>query len=192
LEQVSDAVHAAERFSRARAIGHERLDTDQWTVPGGYNAHRPLVAVDMEGGARLYVSTRTGEVVQDTTRWERGWNWVGAVVHWVYPTVLRSRPEAWHWVVIVLSGWALLTALIGVVIFWLCFVIIDKLTSEGDSYELYESMNSGLSWSIREISSEMPTIRRRLVANEPDGGDAYAVPAVRFEAMYEPVQPSSE
>jgi hypothetical protein len=48
------------------------------------------------------------------------------------------------------------------------FVIIDRLTSEGDSYELYESMNSGLSWSIREISSEMPTIRRRLVPNEQE------------------------
>jgi PepSY-associated TM region len=113
---AADAVRAAEDFARVRATGHERLDTDQWTVPGGYNAHRPLLAVDMQGGARLYVSTRTGEVVQDTTRWERGWNWVGAVVHWVYPTALRSRPEAWHWVVIVLSGWALLTAVIGIAI----------------------------------------------------------------------------
>ncbi len=48
------------------------------------------------------------------------------------------------------------------------FVIVDRLTPEGDSYELYESMNSGLSWSIRQISEEMPTIRRRLVANEPE------------------------
>ena len=48
------------------------------------------------------------------------------------------------------------------------FVIIDRLTSEGDSYELYESMNSGLSWSIRQVSSEMPTIRRRMVANDAE------------------------
>lgn len=48
------------------------------------------------------------------------------------------------------------------------FVIIDQLTSEGDSYELYESMNSGLSWSIRQVSSEMPTIRRRMVANDAE------------------------
>jgi hypothetical protein len=47
-------------------------------------------------------------------------------------------------------------------------VIIDRQTSEGDSYELYESMNSGLSWSIRQISNEMPTIRRKIVANEPE------------------------
>lgn len=48
------------------------------------------------------------------------------------------------------------------------FVIIDKLTSEGDSYELYESMNSGLSWSIRQVSSEMPVIRRRITADAPE------------------------
>lgn len=48
------------------------------------------------------------------------------------------------------------------------FVIIDKLTSEGDSYELYESMNSGLSWSIRQVSSEMPVIRRRMTAAAPE------------------------
>ncbi len=48
------------------------------------------------------------------------------------------------------------------------FVIIDKLTDEGDSYELYESMNSGLSWSIRQVSDEMPVIRRRMTAAPPE------------------------
>jgi hypothetical protein len=41
-------------------------------------------------------------------------------------------------------------------------LIIDRLTSDGDPYELYESLNGGLSWTIREISSEKPQIRRRL------------------------------
>jgi hypothetical protein len=48
------------------------------------------------------------------------------------------------------------------------FVIIDRQTTEGDTYEFYESMNGGLSWSIRQISGEMPTIRRRVVAAEPE------------------------
>ena len=34
-------------------------------------------------------------MLQRTTRFERGWNWVGAVVHWMYPTVLRKNPWAW-------------------------------------------------------------------------------------------------
>jgi hypothetical protein len=48
------------------------------------------------------------------------------------------------------------------------YVIIERQTVDGDSYELYESMNSGLSWSIRQVSSEMPTIRRRITAAEPE------------------------
>ncbi len=45
---------------------------------------------------------------------------------------------------------------------------IDLLTSEIDSYELYESMNGGLSWGIREISDRqaklknIPLVRRQL------------------------------
>ena len=45
---------------------------------------------------------------------------------------------------------------------------IGLLTSEIDSYELYESMNSGLSWGIREISDRqaklknIPLVRRQL------------------------------
>ena len=37
----------------------------------------------------------TGEVVLDTTRSERGWNLAGSVLHWVYPTILRSNWALW-------------------------------------------------------------------------------------------------
>ena len=110
------AAHAAERFAGQPAVVVESIERDQWTVPGNLDPHRPLFAVQMEGGGLHYVSSRTGEVVRDTARAERGWNWVGAVVHWVYPTALRSRPTAWHWTVIALSGYALFTALLGSVI----------------------------------------------------------------------------
>ena len=36
---------------------------------------------------------------------------------------------------------------------------IDSLTSETDSYELYESMNGGLSWGIREISDRQAKLK---------------------------------
>ena len=36
---------------------------------------------------------------------------------------------------------------------------IDLLTSETDSYELYESMNGGLSWGIREISDRQAKLK---------------------------------
>jgi photosystem II stability/assembly factor-like uncharacterized protein len=42
------------------------------------------------------------------------------------------------------------------------FVVIERLTTDEDSYELYETMNGGRSWSPRRISGEKPTIRRGL------------------------------
>lgn len=116
LVDEARARRAAERFAMVPGVAVELIERDQWSVPSGLDPHRPLFAVDMADGGRHYVSSRTGEVVRDTSRWERGWNWVGAVVHWVYPTVLRSRPLVWHWVVIALSGYALLTALLGTLI----------------------------------------------------------------------------
>ncbi len=110
------ARRAAERFARQPSLSVDLIERDQWSISGSLDAHRPLFAVHMADGGLHYVSSRTGEVVRDTQRVERGWNWVGAVVHWVYPTVLRSRPAAWHWTVIALSVYALLTATLGTAI----------------------------------------------------------------------------
>lgn len=114
----TDAARAAQRFAgkNAPVTSIERIVRDQWSVPSRFDAHRPLWAVHMADGGKHYVSSRTGEVVLDTATTERGWNWVGAVVHWIYPTVLRSRAPVWHWVVVVLSSYSLLTAIMGLMI----------------------------------------------------------------------------
>jgi len=110
------ARRSAQRFAGSAAVDVALIERDQWSLSSALDDHRPLFAVDMADGGRHYVSSRTGEVVLDTTRAERAWNWVGAVVHWVYPSALRSQPRLWHWVVVVLSGYTLLTALLGTVI----------------------------------------------------------------------------
>jgi hypothetical protein len=84
---------------------------DQWTVPNGFDPYRPLyrVALNDRVGTELYVSAATGEIVLDTTRRQRAWNYVGSVAHWLYPTALRSHPAAWSRLV----WWLALMALIG-------------------------------------------------------------------------------
>ena len=74
----------------------EEVARDQWTVTARYDPLRPFhkVALNDAAGTELYVSQGTGEIVLDTTRFERGWNWVGAVTHWVYLTPLRARAES--------------------------------------------------------------------------------------------------
>lgn len=79
---------------------------DQWTVQA-FRANSPLYRIDYSdsAGSTAYIAGRTGEVVQETTRFERFWGWLGAVPHWLYPTMLRQDPDAWSQVVI----WASLT-----------------------------------------------------------------------------------
>ncbi|MCK1650948.1 PepSY domain-containing protein [Bradyrhizobium sp. 149] len=111
--------HARSRgLDAARPAVVARSDYDQWSVPNGFDRHRPLfrVALGDHGGTEVYVSSLTGEIVLDTTRSERGWNLVGSVLHWIYPTVLRSNWSLWDCVVWTLSLLALIAALLGAVL----------------------------------------------------------------------------
>lgn len=88
---------------------------DQWTVQV-YDRNAPLFRADFAdtAGTQAYISGASGEVVQQTTRFERFWGWLGAVPHWLYPTMLRQNGPLWSKVVI----W---TSLIG------CFLTITGL-----------------------------------------------------------------
>jgi hypothetical protein len=94
----SAAETIAGAFMRAQPSAVEGpFDFDQWTVPGEYDPYRPLLRVEFDdsAGSVIYVSERSGEVVLRTTAHERRWNWVGAVVHWIYFKPLRSHWAAW-------------------------------------------------------------------------------------------------
>ncbi len=94
------------------------IHQDQWTVSAAYHVHRPLYRFTMDDGAgtQLYVSSTTGEVVQMTDFGQRFWNWMGAVVHWLYPTVLRQHTALWLQVVIWLSIVSLFLTVVGIYI----------------------------------------------------------------------------
>ena len=111
---VDDFIQRREGKSvHARHI--ELRQTDQWTLSGNLNAHRPLhrVALDDAAGREFYVSTSTGEVVRDTARRERLLNYVGAVTHWIYPTVIRRHPAFWVWLVDIVASAGVLLAISG-------------------------------------------------------------------------------
>lgn len=115
--QVTEGMAAAAARSAApgaTALSVDQLELDQWTF-GRVAVHRPLfrVAADDATGSVLYVSGRTGELVRDTTRSERAWNWAGAVIHWIYFTPLRTHSEPWRQVVMWTSAVALLLAMTG-------------------------------------------------------------------------------
>ena len=111
--------HARERgINATHAALAEVTDYDQWSVPNGFDEHRPLyrVALNDADGNEIYVSSTTCEVVLGTTRFERVWNYAGSVIHWIYPTILRSNWLAWDISVWTLSLIALIAAVTGVVL----------------------------------------------------------------------------
>jgi hypothetical protein len=95
-----------------------------------FDPYRPFFRVQLNdsAGTDLYVSTRTGEVVQRTLRSERAWNWAGAVSHWIYFTPLRKSWTAWNQVVWWISLAALLSSSVGT---WLGFVRLIANRSAG-------------------------------------------------------------
>jgi hypothetical protein len=94
----------------------ERVDrADQWTVgrtpPGSFPLLR--MACEDASGLELYVSTRSGEIVQESTRSERVWAWLGPITHWIYPAVLRRERELWRDLVLWISAFGCVVTVSG-------------------------------------------------------------------------------
>ena len=70
---------------------------DQWTVHQQFDPLRPFWRIDLRGAGaiEITVSARTGDIVQRTNRAQRCWNYVGAVIHWIYPTFIRRSFAFW-------------------------------------------------------------------------------------------------
>jgi hypothetical protein len=92
--------HMRNAFGVAPDARVEPVEVDQWTLQ--HRRYAPLFKTSFADGRGtvLYVSGLTGEVVQDTHRAERFWNWLGAVPHWLYFTPLRKDGALWSQVVI--------------------------------------------------------------------------------------------
>jgi uncharacterized iron-regulated membrane protein len=105
-EQASQvAAGYALRGYAATPRSAQPIDYDQWTVSEEFDQERPLFRFTLRdpAGTQLYVGSRTGEVVQITSARQRGWNWVGAVPHWLYFARLRHAPQAWSELVVTAS-----------------------------------------------------------------------------------------
>jgi uncharacterized iron-regulated membrane protein len=100
------------------AVRHAGVLTsaDQWTI--GQRGQLPLHKVTADDAARtvLYVSPRSGEVAVLTTRGSRALAWIAAIPHWLYFAPLRLNDTVWRQVVLWLSGLAVVSAIIGLVL----------------------------------------------------------------------------
>lgn len=93
------------------------IHNDQWTVQGA-RRWQPLwhATFDDPAGSYVYVNGQTGEVVQDANAHERFWTWLGAIPHWLYPTIIRENPQLWNDVVVWSSAIGCFLVITGMVI----------------------------------------------------------------------------
>lgn len=110
------AVQIAEQFhGTAAASVTGPIPFDRWTVHDKYLPYRPMFRVHFAdaAGTQLYVAAATGEIVQRTTVRQRGWNYVGALLHWINLGTLRAHFETWHFVIRALASIALVLVFAG-------------------------------------------------------------------------------
>ncbi|MDN7139083.1 PepSY domain-containing protein [Pseudomonas sp. JQ170] len=115
-DQALTSAYQYDPLATARYQGE--VQEDLWTHSRALDADRPLQRVQLNDaqGTLLYVSGQTGEVVRDASAVERGWNLVGAWLHWLYPLRGIGLDGLWSNLVIYLSLGATLMALLGAVI----------------------------------------------------------------------------
>ena len=115
---VAAAQHSGFAADGALATYDGTVDVDQWTVSAVLDEHRPLhrVAIGDDRGTVVYVSDTTGQIVRDTHRTERLWNWLGSTLHWIYPYQLRRHVELWTNLQIFLSVASIVSVATGAVI----------------------------------------------------------------------------
>src|SRR5260221_185832 len=71
------------------------VDVDQWTVQQSFRSLQPLWKYSWPDGQQVYVSEKSGEVVQYTTPASRLGAYLGPIPHWIYFTPLRKHQPAW-------------------------------------------------------------------------------------------------
>ncbi len=115
----------AEAIARgfARSATARYLETnvdDQWTLPNAnsFDKARPLhrVAIEDGAGTELYVSQKTGEVVRDTSAFERRWTLFGTLLHYYTYAPIRRHADFWRQLVLWTSGLAMLSAGTGLIV----------------------------------------------------------------------------
>jgi uncharacterized iron-regulated membrane protein len=99
-----------------RVLG--QVQEDAFTHSRSLDAHRPLhkLALGDAADTWVWVSSATGEVVRDASRWERGWNYLGAWIHWLYPLRGNWFDPYWADIVVWLSVAGVVLAVSGTVV----------------------------------------------------------------------------
>lgn len=91
-------------------------ELDDWMPWSYYKPLLPFYKCRMSDPAHtiLYVSEKTGEIVQETNRRSRWSARFGAIPHWIYFKKLRLAKDTWRFVIIILASLGILMSVTGI------------------------------------------------------------------------------
>ncbi len=93
-------------------------DFDAWIPWSHFEKYFPIHKYYLEDPehAVVYVSEKTGEIVQETTRKQRWLARFGAIPHWFYFKSLRLKKELWAKLIIWISGIGSMMCIFGIIL----------------------------------------------------------------------------
>ena len=109
----------AESFTGYKTLETKKInELDQWIPWSYYSSLLPVFKFYMDDGLHtvIYVSSKTGSIIQQTDRKSRWIARVGAIPHWIYIKSLRTQTKTWESVVTWLSAIGLFVSLSGIIV----------------------------------------------------------------------------
>lgn len=100
-------------------------ELDVWIPFGQLKRDLPVYAFYYDGPEhyRLYVSSRTGDILHFSSREQRFWAWIGAIPHWLYITSIRQNMQSWdallYWSTLICMIMCFTGFILGIRSYWL-------------------------------------------------------------------------
>ncbi|QZE14855.1 PepSY domain-containing protein [Halosquirtibacter laminarini] len=88
-------------------------DLDMWIPWSRMRKHLPIYRMKYKDGSNLYISSKTGDVLQRTTTKSKWIACFGAIPHWLYFRTLRENTQIWILVIKFLAILSLIAILTG-------------------------------------------------------------------------------
>lgn len=105
--QAVDSAYLASLATRWPECSSWHIDTlyaiDQWTPNNALKDELPFYRLVSKEQQHIYVGSKSGRILTESTRGDRLWAWVGAIPHWLYPTLIRQNRTLWRATIIVLG-----------------------------------------------------------------------------------------
>lgn len=113
------AIQIARKFTGIASDAEVSIldEVDQWIPRPKYARHLPVYKVRFadDVGTFAHISSKTGEVISNTSRSDRFWAWLGAIPHWIYFKEIRMHSYLWSQLCIWLSAFGFIMSLSGII-----------------------------------------------------------------------------